>query len=50
LILTEWDEFIHIDLSKVKSKMRLPIIIDGRNIYDKNRLVQMGFEYYSIGR
>ncbi len=50
LILTEWDEFVNIDLNKVKSKMRLPIIIDGRNIFDKKHMMELGIEYYSIGR
>lgn len=50
IILTEWEEFKKIDLKKVKELMRLPIIIDGRNIFDKSKLKEMGFEYYSIGR
>jgi UDPglucose 6-dehydrogenase len=48
LIITEWEEFKKIDLNKVKGLMRLPIIIDGRNIYEPE--VMNGFEYYSIGR
>jgi UDPglucose 6-dehydrogenase len=48
LIITEWDEFKKIDLNKVKDLMRLPIIIDGRNMYESE--VMDGFEYYSIGR
>lgn len=50
IILTEWHEFKNIDFKKVKELMRLPIIIDGRNIFDKRELKEMGFEYYSIGR
>lgn len=48
LIITEWKEFKEIDRNKVKSLMRLPIIIDGRNIYESNSM--KGFEYYSFGR
>ena len=48
LIITEWNEFKKADLDKVKSLMRLPIIIDGRNIFEKEMMEQ--FEYYSIGR
>ncbi len=48
LIITEWEEFKKIDLNKVKGLMRLPIIIDGRNMYEPE--VMNGFEYYSIGR
>lgn len=50
LILTEWDEFKKADLKKIKEKMRLPIIIDGRNIYKPKEMKQKGFEYYSVGR
>ena len=50
LILTEWDEFKGADLDKVKENMRLPIIIDGRNIYPPKDMKKKGFEYYSIGR
>ncbi len=50
LILTEWDEFKNTDLNKIKENMRLPIIIDGRNIFNKQYIKQLGFEYYSIGR
>lgn len=48
LIITEWNEFKEADLNKVKSLMRIPIIIDGRNIYEKDMMEE--FEYYSIGR
>ncbi|MEN6330118.1 MAG: UDP-glucose/GDP-mannose dehydrogenase family protein [Methanobacteriaceae archaeon] len=48
LIITEWDEFKKVDLNQVKNLMRLPIIIDGRNMFDPEAMD--GFEYYSIGR
>ena len=50
LILTEWDEFKKADLNKIKENMRLPIIIDGRNIYQPKDMKKKGFKYYSIGR
>ncbi len=50
LILTEWDEFKQLDLKKIKSLMRQPLIIDGRNIYNPNNLKKEGFSYISIGR
>ncbi|NPA32711.1 MAG: UDP-glucose/GDP-mannose dehydrogenase family protein [Aquificae bacterium] len=50
LILTEWEEFARADLKKVKNLMKLPIIIDGRNVYEPQRLKKLGFEYYSMGR
>ena len=50
IIITDWDEFKEADLEKVKSLMRLPIIIDGRNIYEPKEVREKGFEYYPIGR
>jgi len=50
LILTEWEQFKKADLKKVKELLSIPIIIDGRNIYDKNRLKELDIEYFSIGR
>ena len=50
LILTEWDEFAKADMEKVKELMALPIVIDGRNLFDPRRMEEIGFEYYSIGR
>lgn len=49
-ILTEWNEFKQIDLSKVKRVMKEPLIIDGRNMYVLKDMVQLGFHYISIGR
>jgi len=48
--LTEWEEFKKADLKKVKELLSIPIIIDGRNIYDKKRLKELNIEYFSIGR
>ncbi|MBI5458140.1 UDP-glucose/GDP-mannose dehydrogenase family protein [Methanobacterium sp.] len=48
LILTEWNEFKNVDLNKMKKLMNLPIIIDGRNIYNPKEME--AFEYYNIGR
>ena len=50
LLLTEWNEFRRPDFDKVKSLLKYPIIFDGRNQYDGERLIQRGFEYYRIGR
>ncbi len=50
LILTEWEEFIRADLGRVKELMELPIVVDGRNIYEPEDLRAMGFEYYPVGR
>ncbi len=50
LILTEWEEFAEADVEKLRDLMELPIVIDGRNIYDPERMRSLGFEYYSVGR
>ncbi|MDW8032483.1 MAG: UDP-glucose/GDP-mannose dehydrogenase family protein [Aquificaceae bacterium] len=50
LILTEWEEFQGADLKKVKDLMELPIIVDGRNLFEPQEIRAMGFEYYPVGR
>lgn len=50
LITTEWDEFQNADLKMVKERMKLPIIVDGRNIFDPKLMEIEGFEYYCVGR
>ena len=50
LILTEWEEFVRADLKRVKELMELPIIIDGRNIFEPEDVRALGFEYYPTGR
>ncbi|MEO0116163.1 MAG: UDP-glucose/GDP-mannose dehydrogenase family protein [candidate division WOR-3 bacterium] len=50
LILTEWEEFKKLDLKKVKELLRLPIIIDGRNIFAPEEMKKLGFIYRGVGR
>ncbi len=50
IILTEWNEFRALDISKVKKLLYRPIIIDFRNIYNPDELLKQGMEYYSVGR
>lgn len=50
LVLTEWEEFRHLNFKKIKNVMRQPIIFDGRNLYHDRNLKESGFEYYGIGR
>lgn len=49
-IMTEWKEFAHPNLARIKSRMRTPVIFDGRNVYSLERMEEAGFTYYSIGR
>ncbi len=50
VIITDWLEFSELDLSKVKKTMNMPLIIDGRNIYDPQKVKEMGIKYIGIGR
>jgi UDPglucose 6-dehydrogenase len=50
LILTEWEEFANLDLNRLRSELRYPIVIDGRNLYDPEVMAVHGFTYYSVGR
>ena len=50
MVITEWNEFKQLDLDKVKSLLKSPIIYDGRNIYEPGRMKEMGFTYRAIGR
>jgi len=50
IIVTEWNEFKLLNLEKLRSVMKEPVIFDGRNIYDPKRLENLGFRYISTGR
>ncbi|MEI7811728.1 MAG: UDP-glucose/GDP-mannose dehydrogenase family protein [Ignavibacteria bacterium] len=50
LVLTEWNEFRNPDFDLIKSKLKQPVIFDGRNIFTPEKMKELGFIYYSIGR
>lgn len=50
ILCTEWKIFRSPDFKMMRSKMSQPVVIDGRNIYDKKTMLANGFSYYSIGR
>jgi UDPglucose 6-dehydrogenase len=50
LILTEWEEFANLDLSRLRNELKYPIVVDGRNLYDPEVMAAQGFTYYSVGR
>jgi UDPglucose 6-dehydrogenase len=50
LILTDWAEFASLDLGRLNTTLRYPIIIDGRNLYDPDIMIKYGFTYLSVGR
>ena len=50
VIITEWNEFKQLDLVRIYQRMRTPIILDGRNIYDPTIMRDLGFHYRGFGR
>ena len=50
LILTEWKEFMNLDLMRIKHLLRSPIVLDGRNLFDRAEMAEAGLNYHSIGR
>jgi len=50
LVLTDWAEFGQLDLKRLYTVMRYPIVVDGRNLFDPKIMNQHGFTYISVGR
>jgi UDPglucose 6-dehydrogenase len=51
VLVTEWPEFAELDWTgEVKRRMRVPLVVDGRNFLDRDKLVAAGFTYEGIGR
>jgi UDPglucose 6-dehydrogenase len=50
VLITEWNEFRALDLARVKSLLRRPLVIDLRNIYQPDEMIGAGLIYHSIGR
>lgn len=50
LLLTEWSVYRSPDFEEIKMQLKIPVIFDGRNIFDPERLNQLGFDYIGIGR
>jgi UDPglucose 6-dehydrogenase len=50
VVVTEWNEFRQLDLQRIKTSMRTPVLIDGRNIYVPATMRSLGFTYRGIGR
>ena len=48
--VTEWNEFKHLDLPRIRDLMNQPVLIDGRNIYDPEIMKKLGFHYRGVGR
>jgi UDPglucose 6-dehydrogenase len=50
VIVTEWNEFKHLALPRLKKVMRQPFVVDGRNLYDPELMKALGFTYRGVGR
>jgi len=50
IIVTEWNQFRNLDLERIKGLLRQPFFFDLRNIYDPERMRDIGFRYFSVGR
>ncbi|TNF02273.1 MAG: UDP-glucose/GDP-mannose dehydrogenase family protein [Deltaproteobacteria bacterium] len=48
--MTEWREFSFPDFPEIKNRLKTPVIFDGRNLYETNKVLDHGFEYYAIGK
>jgi UDPglucose 6-dehydrogenase len=49
-LVTEWNEFKFLNLERLRGVMRRPVIFDGRNLWEPERMRRLGFEYHSVGR
>jgi UDPglucose 6-dehydrogenase len=50
VLATEWPQFSEVDLIEVYQRMRMPIVFDGRNLFDPVTMRDLGFQYFGIGR
>jgi UDPglucose 6-dehydrogenase len=50
IVLTEWPEYSSLDLRRLRDAMDVPVVIDGRNVFDPAAITKLGFEYQCIGR
>jgi UDPglucose 6-dehydrogenase len=50
VVMTDWNEYRHPDLARIKRELKQPIVIDGRNLYDPAQMRGLGLQYTSIGR
>ena len=50
MIVTEWKEFRLPSWLRIKQQMKMPLILDGRNIYNMHEIEEAGFTYHCIGR
>jgi len=50
VVCTEWNEFMHLDMVRMREAMRQTVLVDGRNLYEPDEMRAAGFQYRGIGR
>ena len=50
VVVTEWLQYRNPDFERMRALLKTPVIFDGRNLYDPERIIRLGFEYHGIGR
>lgn len=50
IVLTEWKQYRAPDFEEIKSRLKAPVIFDGRNLYNTKKVLEQGFQYYAIGK
>ncbi len=50
IVVTDWNEYRFPDFARIKSALKKPVVIDGRNLYDPAKMQSLGFTYRSLGR
>jgi len=50
VLMTEWNQFRSLDLAELKARMKTPVFVDTRNVYDPEKMRQAGFTYEGVGR
>jgi UDPglucose 6-dehydrogenase len=50
LVLTEWKQYRAPDFEEIKSRLKTPVLFDGRNLYNTKKVLEQGLKYYAIGK
>ena len=50
ILATMWNEFKQLDFARIKTSMKQPVVVDGRNLWDPDAIGRLGFIYYGVGR
>lgn len=50
VVVTDWNEYRHPDFARIKASLKKPVVVDGRNLYEPEKMRALGFTYLSIGR